>query len=153
MRNFFLILFALALVMSCKNNEEQRLETDSSIDHQQAVHPENVGDLDDIELNNGELWKVEPEMSEGIQRISGIVENSDPQSADNYRDLGRRLEEERKNLEDKRDNQPYDTNLNIYFGPLEQKIKALQEVNSIEEGERLKAEIEKHLQAYTSYFE
>lgn len=112
------------------------------------------GDLDDIELNNGELWKVEPEISEGMGRISHIVESSNPQSVNDYRNLGKRFEEERQNLADKRETvQPYDTNLNIYFGPLEQKIEALQEVNSIEEGENLKAQIEQHLQAYTSYFE
>lgn len=100
-----------------------------------------------------QLWTVDPEISEGIRRISEIVENSNPQSADYYRTLGRRLEEERKNLEDKRENtQPYDTNLNLYFGALEQKIKALQEVNSKAKGERIKAEIEEHLQDYSSYF-
>ena len=142
--------------MSCKSNEEQRQEPASPIDHQQSVHPENVGDLDDIELNEGELWMVEPAISEGIQRISQILENSNPQSTDDYRNLAGRLEEEeeRKNLEDKRENsQPYDSSLNIYLEPLDQKIQALQEVNSEAEGERIKAEIEAHLQAYTSYFE
>lgn len=154
MRNIFLLLTAFALVTGCKNPEEQGREPASPIDHQQAVHPENVGDLDDIQLDNGDLWKVEPEISEGIQRISEIVGNSNPQSADEYRELGRKIEEERKNIEDKRENnKPYDTHLNIYIRHLEQKIEALQEVNSEEEGEHFKAEIEKHLQAYTSYFE
>ncbi len=103
-----------------------------------------VGNLDDIELTEGELWEVDPEILEGIDRISQTLEKSNPESIDDYRALGRKLEEGRKNLEDQREStQPYDSNRSIYLGPLEQKTEALQEVDSKEEGERLKAEIEK----------
>lgn len=154
MRNIFLLLTAFALFTSCKNNEEQSTETASPIDHQQAVHPENVGDLDDIELNEGELWQVEPEISEGIRRISETVENSNPQSAEDYRNLGNKLEEERKNLENYRKNdQPYDTNLDIYLKALDQKTEELKQVSSETEGARLVAEIENHLEDYSSYFQ
>lgn len=154
MRKIFLFFITLALVTSCKNNKDQNSKSSSPIDHQQAVMPENVGDLDDIELNEGKLWQVSSEISKGIQRLSEIVEKSDPRSADDYQSLGRRLEGKWKNIEGQRESdQPYDSNLNIYLRALEQKIKGLQEVNSEEEGARIKAEIERNLQAYSSFFE
>ena len=154
MRNIFLILLGVTLFTACKNNEEKAADPAAPIDHQQAVHPENVGDLDDIELNNGDLWQVDTEISDQIRMMDQTLESSSPQTVEDYRALGNDLKEQKTMLDNQRQTgKEYDSNLNLYLGPLEENINKLQNVDSIEEGERLTSSIEQNLQTYSSYFQ
>lgn len=149
-------IFAMILsvfITGCKNNEEQTSETTPPIEHKEAVHPEQVGWEDDIELDQGRQWEVNRETTEGVQRISQILEDDTSSSVEEYRELGNRLEEEKNNLNSGRTNNgASDENLDIYLGPLDQKIQQLQEVESEEEGARIKSDLEQHLYAYSNYF-
>lgn len=149
----FLLITSLFL-MSCKNNPEQTTENTPTIEHSEAVHPEQVGWEDDIELDQGNQWQVERGTTAGVQRMSQILKNTTARSTQEYRELGQELEQEKKNLDSQRtrNNNVSDENLDIYLEPLDEKIKQLQEVESEEEGARLKSELERHLYAYSNYF-
>lgn len=154
MKNTFALLIAVALLCACKNNEEQASESASPIDHQQSVQPGNVGDLDDIELNEGDLWKVFPHISEGIESMIEIVNSNNPEYVEEYQALGENLYEETRELENYiQSDQIYSTSLNQYWNSLEQKIENLRKVNSEEEAAQIVSEIEQHLHSFSSYFQ
>lgn len=144
-----LILF----LAGCRNNQEKSTETAPPIEHEEAVHPEQTGSEDDIELDNGNKWKVDRGTTEGIQRISELVKETPTRSVEDYRELGNKLEEEKRRFDNQtQENQRADESLKTYLEPLEEKIGQLQAVNSTEQGEKLKAEIEEHLQNYSGNF-
>lgn len=154
MRTTTIFTFILCFIfMGCKDNREQNPKTTPPIQHEEAVHPEQVGWEDDIQLDDGKQWRVGRGTTEGIQGMSTILENDSSGTVEEYRDLGKRLEEEKNNLDNERINDsPSDENLDIYLEPLDQKIQELQEVESEEEGARIKSELEQHLYAYSNYF-
>ncbi|GHA34506.1 hypothetical protein GCM10007103_14930 [Salinimicrobium marinum] len=148
----------LALLFSifstgCKDNRQTE-KVNPTIDHEEAVHPEQVGWEDDIELDNGKQWQVDRGTTEGVQGMSGILKDSDPGTVEEYRELGKRMEEERNALENNRtrEESPSNDNLNIYMDALNEKIRELQEVESVEEGSRIKSELEQHFYAWSNYF-
>lgn len=137
----------------CRDNQEQPAETTPQIEHKDAVHPENVGWEDDLELDEGNQWKVNRGTTEGIQRMSQLLEERSTNSVEEYRRLGDDLEEENNNIDRERTNNgSSDENLDIYLKPLKEKIEQLQEVESEEEGASIKSELEQHLYAYSNYF-
>lgn len=142
---------ALLLLTGCKNREhtvEPRPE-----DETLAESPDTSRWEDDIQLNQGAPWEMNRETTEGIRNMSSMLENTPARTVEEYRELGNALEEQRKNIY-RTNNQegPSNDNLKIYLGPLNEKIRQLQEVRSIEEGSRLKSELEKHLYTYSNYF-
>ncbi len=156
MKNTLILLLVIFLFAACKNEEQQTPEIHESvtpIDHDQAVHPENVGDLDDIELDQGEAWKVKPEISERIEKISEDISDYSLEAAEDYRELGAKLQEERKELERVMEtNAEYYSDLEVYLNSLEKKLEQLRQVNAVQEGERLVKEVEEQLQRFSSYF-
>lgn len=149
---FITLMFSI-LLTGCKDNRQTE-EVNPAIEHKEAVHPEQVGWEDDIELDEGKQWQVDRGTTEGVQGMSGLLKNSNPGSVEEYRELGERMEEERNNLENGRtgEENASNDNLNIYMDALNEKIQELQEVESVEEGSRIKSELEQHLYAYSNYF-
>lgn len=156
MKKTLILLFVVILFAACKNEKEQRSEmneTAPKIDHEQAVHPENVGELDDIQLNQGEPWEVKPEISERIDRISQTISDYSLEATKDYRELGAKLQEEKKELETLiESNAEYRSNLEAYLNSLEEKIERLRQVSAVQEGKRLVDEVEEQLQRFSSYF-
>ena len=156
MKKTLILLLAVTLFSGCKNEEEQTSEipeTAAPIDHEQAVQPGDVGDMDDIQLDQGEPWEVKPEISESMEQISGLISDRSFQTATEYRELGAELEEERKELENILETDAdYNSNLRIYLSSLDEKIKQLKQVSSTQEGDRLITELEQQLQLYPNYF-
>ena len=137
----------------CRDNQEQPAETTPQIEHKDAVHPENVGWEDDMELDEGTQWEVDRGTTEGIQRMSQLLEEKPTNSVEEYRRLGDDLEKEQNNIDRENNaNGASKRNLDIYLEPLNEKIEQLQEVDSEEEGARIKSELEEHLYAYSNYF-
>lgn len=147
-------LFSIVVITGCRENREvTETETTPAIDHSQAVHPEGTGWEDDIQLDNGSQWKVNRETTEGVQSMSSTIKNRPTRTVEEYRELGNDLEQKRENLNrNQLEEGPSNDNLQIYMKPLNEKIKELQEVETLEEGARLKSELEKHLYTYSNYF-
>lgn len=156
MKKLVVLFSAAVLLFACKNEEKQVNEIPEDIapiDHQQAVQPGDVGDMDDIELDQGEPWEVEPEISEGIGRIAELVSNYSTRTAADYQELGAKIGEEKKKFEAGISNDAvYASNLRIYLNSLEKKIDRLKEVGSTQEGEEVLRELEEQLELYSSYF-
>lgn len=149
----FMIVLSL-FISSCNGlqNQEQNNEI-SPVESPQEESPELVSWEENMELDEGKPWQMNPSTTEGMNRISERLEESDPQTVEEYRELGNQLERDRENIETSRSGEnPSDDNLNIYLEPLDAKIQQLQEVESLEEGGRLKSELEQHLYAYSNYF-
>jgi hypothetical protein len=146
------LIFSIFLT-GCKENRQTE-EINPTIEHKEAVHPEQLGREDDIELDEGNQWQVDKETTEGVQGMSGLIKNSNPGSVEEYRELGERMEEERNNLKNERtgEENASSKNLNIYMDALNEKIQELKEVESVEEGSRIKSELEQHLYAWSNYF-
>lgn len=133
-------------------NQEQNNEIDH-VESRQTASPELVEWEESIELDEGKPWQMNRTTTEGMRSISERLEESDPETVEEYRELGKQLERDRENVESSRtESNPSDDNLNIYLEPLDAKIRQLQEVESLEEGGRLKSELEQHLYAYSNYF-
>lgn len=150
---FIFIVLLLILNSGCNRIQEQNSEPAAPAEQQKATYHQQENWEENIRLDEGRKWKISRRTTEGINTMSGVLQQDSANSVEEYRELGRRLQEERTGVEDGRTgSDPSDDNLNIYLNPLDQKIRQLQEVQSVEEGARLKSEIEKHLYAYSNYF-
>lgn len=155
-----LVLIILTTLFGCKGNQDEATQNEILTDTTQAVPEGYTGWEEDIYLERDEPWKANVGTTEGIRRMSEILETSPANTVEEYRELGNALEEERNRLDEERENldeenvnpTPMDENLDIYLKPLNEKIEQLQEVRSLEEGGRLKSDLEKHLYAYSNYF-
>jgi hypothetical protein len=106
-----------------------------------------------IQLNNGSKWQANEATTEGILAMESIIAEANPITVKDFQQLGTELNEENMDLIKKCSMEgPSHDNLHIYLKPLIQKIAALQETPSAEEGNMLTSEIEKHLKAYLNYF-
>ncbi len=156
MKKTLILLFVVFLFAACKNEKEQTSEmpeTVSPIDHEKAVHPENIGDLDNIRLDQGKPWKVKPEISVSINSISETISKHSFQNAADYRELGAKLQEQRREYEKVRGTKAEENvNVEIYLNALDNKIERMAQVSSVQEGERVVAELEEQLQQFPTYF-
>lgn len=133
-------------------NQEQNTEI-NTVDNPQTESPVREEWEDLIQLDEGKPWQMDRATNEEMRRISERLEESDPTTVEEYRELGNELERDRENIESSRTgDSPSDDNLDIYLEPLDAKIRQLQEVETVEEGGRLKSELEQHLYAYSNYF-
>lgn len=149
----FIMIFSL-FISGCNGlqNREQTTNT-NTVEREDAATSQPVRWQDSIQLNAGNPWQMNRETTEGMGRISERLRNDEAGTVEEYRELGNELQRERENLDRSRTpNNPSDDNLNLYLEPLDEKIRQLQEVESVEEGDRLKSELEQHLHAYSDYF-
>ena len=149
-----IIYFLLILLTGCKEKEAQAV-TPEDPEKKEILEDlqEEPAWKQDIQLNNGQQWHANTETTEGILKMSEILAKASPSSPEDYRQLGKILNEE-KNLVIKRCTMkgPSHDNLHIYLQPLIGKIGELQEIDSAEKGKILISEIKEHLEAYHSYF-
>ena len=150
--NFIFALILCAVLTGCRDNQEQNSDTVTPLEDSEAVHPEQVGNEDDIQLDNGNQWQVKRATTEGVQRMREIIQNNSSRTVEEYRELGEYLSEEQIKLDRHTEHAPATQNLELYLAPLDEKIEQLQEVNTAEEGARLKSELEQHLSTYSNYF-
>lgn len=149
-----IVLFLLFLLAGCKEKAAQAV-TPETPEKKEVFEDlqETPAWKKDIQLNNGQLWQANAETTEGILRMTALIEKSDPQTPEDYRDLGKKLNKE-NNLIIKRctmKGASHD-NLHIYLQPLIGKIGELQEIETSEKGQQLLTEIRDHLESYHSYF-
>ncbi|MFD2519224.1 hypothetical protein ACFSTG_15045 [Salinimicrobium flavum] len=157
MRISIYILFLAFFITGCKEKQEPettpQAETTIETSEVTSEAPDMAIWKKDIQLDNGTQWHANRETTEGILKMSRMIENSSAATVEDYRRLGEELNKE-KNLVIKRCTMkgPSHDNLHIYLQPLIGQIGELQQVDSADEGEELLDEIREHLQAYHSYF-
>lgn len=155
MKNSVIISFFLLLLLAgCKEKEAQAV-TPEAPEKEEIIEDlqEEPAWKQDIQLNNGQQWQANTETTEGILKMTELIEKSKPSNPEDFRRLGNELNEE-KNLVIKRCTMkgPSHDNLHIFLQPLIGKIGELQVVETTEKGQQLLTEIMKHLEAYHSYF-
>lgn len=151
----FLCLILSVLTTGCKEkheNESTQRETEEEATTK-LVTEEEADWKDEITLNEGTQWQANRETTEGILKMTELIEKSTASTTEEYRELGNSLNLE-KNLLIERCTMkgPSHENLHIYLQPLIEMVGKLQEVQTPEEGEKLVAKIKDHLETYHSYF-
>lgn len=153
MKRSAILILLILISIGCNSTQKQNNENTAPSEQEQNAVPRQGNWEENMSLNEGRKWRVNRGTTEGINRMSDILEEDTSDSVEEYRELGIRLQEERSGVDNNRTGtDPSDDNLNIYLNPLDQKIRQLQEVQTVEEGDRLKSELEKHLYAYSNYF-
>lgn len=152
-KSVIISVFLLILLAGCKEKEAQAVTTEAPEKKNVLNVQEEPAWKKDIQLNNGQQWQANDETTEGILKMTELIEKSNPSTPEDYQNLGKRLNEE-NNLVIKKCTMkgPSHDNLHIYLQPLIGKIGELRTVESSEKGEQLLAEIKDHLEAYHSYF-
>ena len=149
----FSLILSLMILSGCNEGKQTKEEKEPAIDHIQNPHPGHVTWENDMQLDKGSPWEVNQETTAGIQKMTQLMDSFSTGTVEEYRQLGNRLEEESANVDTTRTrNEPSDKSMEVYMNALNEKIRQLQEVNSEEEGEKLKSEIEEQLDSYSDYF-
>lgn len=152
-KSVILSVFLLILLAGCKEKEAQAVTTEAPEKKEVLNKQEEPAWKKDIQLNNGQQWQANAETTEGILKMTELIEKSNPSTPEDYQNLGKKLSDE-NNLVIKRCTMkgPSHDNLHIYLQPLIGKIGELQTVESSEKGKQLLVEIKDHLEAYHRYF-
>lgn len=148
----FPFIFMAAFYTSC-NEGKRAQEAVAEVEHLENENEQKDTWEKAIQLNSGSQWQANPATTEGIVAMESIIAKTNPITVKDYQQLGTELNEENMDLIRKCTMEgPSHDNLHIYLKPLIEKIAALQEIPSAEEGKKLISEIEKHLKAYHNYF-
>ncbi len=155
MKRLIIITCSFIFLMTGCREKENTNNASSPVEEETTKNTQKEQEIwkSDIRLDQGNQWHANRETTEGILNMTRLLAQASPSLLEDYRELGNELNEE-KNLIIKRctmKGASHD-NLHIYLQPLIGKIGELQEVESVEQGELLIADIEEHLQAYHSYF-
>lgn len=149
---FKIILFLSLSLAACKDN---RVDNPNSIEMVERTLSQDERPLweRDIKLDNGDQWHANSETTEGVRSMSQLIAEFRSESAEDYRELGRALADEKDELiQNCTMKGPSHDNLHVYLQPLITKIAELEQVQNPQEGQRLVAEINNHLNAYHRYF-
>lgn len=151
----FLCLILSVLTTGCKEKQEnESTQPGTNVEASpKLVHEEQADWKGEITLNEGIQWQANRETTEGILKMTELVESSSASTVEEYRELGNSLNGE-KNLLIERCTMkgPSHENLHIYLQPLLKMIGELQEVQTPVKGKKLVIKIKDHLEAYHSYF-
>lgn len=149
-----------ALLVSCKEKQAKHEAVEAS----EVVHEHEETDLktshsinnnwvNEIALDNGAKWVANLETNEGVDKMLGMIKQSDPKTVEDYHDLAAKLNEE-KNYVVKECTMtgPSHDNLHIFLHPLIEKIDGLLQVSTTDEGNQIVESIIENLEAYSNYF-
>lgn len=152
-----------ALLVSC-NEKQEKQEKHEAVEASEVVHEHEETDLktsysfnnnwvNEIALDNGAKWVANLETNEGVDKMLGMIKQSDPKTVEDYHDLAAKLNEE-KNYVVKECTMtgPSHDNLHVFLHPLIEKIEALGKISSTDEGTEVIASIKENLNGYYNYF-
>ncbi|WP_339648918.1 hypothetical protein [uncultured Salegentibacter sp.] len=157
-------LILSALMIGCKDNKTKNNDTSETTKAVQNHTEDTVKEfesstvynnawINEIELNSGAKWEANLETNEGVEKMLKLVEASDPTSVEDYHSLASELNEENNYVIKKCTmTGPSHDNLHVFLHPLIEKIAALGEVSSTEEGAKITAGIKENLKGYYDYF-
>lgn len=158
-------LILSALMIGCKDsktkNSENSETTEEVQNHKEGIAKKsedqatvyNNAWVNEIALDSGAKWEANLETNEGVEKMLKLVEASDPRSVEDYHSLASELNEENNYVIKKCTmTGPSHDNLHVFLHPLIEKIAALGEVSSTEEGAKITAGIKENLEGYYDYF-
>ena len=158
-KQIIILLVFLSLIISCEKNKVQAKKTKTTIEKKdinetkEKIDPLTNNWLKNIELDMGNKWKANNETTTGVNNMLSLVLESNPKTIENYRELAKKLNEEKNTLVKKCTMKgPSHDNLHVFLHPLIEKIDALLKVNSLDEASKLKQIIKENLEAYQNYF-
>jgi ABC-type Zn2+ transport system substrate-binding protein/surface adhesin len=110
--------------------------------------------MQEIKMNNGAKWTVNPETNEGVIKMLSVLTTSNPKDLNDYHTIADTLNKEKNYvIKECTMKGPSHDNLHVWLIPLIQKIDALKEANDLAEAQRIYKSIEKNVNAYNNYFE
>ncbi|MGM1056483.1 MAG: hypothetical protein ACQEWG_11410 [Bacteroidota bacterium] len=142
-------------LLGCKEAEEEKtaITEQTAVDHKEDSQGAQNNWMSQIQLNNGSTWKANTETTEGIQAMESRIAEDESNSIKHYKKLALDLNDLKNTIikECTMEGESHD-NLHVFLVPLVDKIAALGEVNSVQEGEKITIEIREYLAAYYNYF-
>ena len=153
MKNFkqlLLVITLLFLAISCKNTAEKKSDSEQI----QQTEKQHHNKAEKLQLNNGKLWKANPETTNGINAMLQIMSNfSEKENADAYKTLKLNLEGEFNSIIQKctMTGEAHE-NLHVFLIPMNNLFKGLT-VSNIETSKENFNKLNIHLKEYKNYFE
>ncbi len=152
------------LLVGCNDNKiktpDAAVDTDMIHDTSTSLHEEaHMGMtldnswINEIELDNGTKWEANEETNIGVKKMLTLIKEKDPQTVEDYHDMASELNEHKNYVVKECTMQgPSHDNLHVFLHPLIDKIAALGEVTTTQEGAELNESIRGNLEAYYTYF-
>jgi len=152
-RSYILIgIITVAVLMSCKNETDQRQEENHSDQHveQEVDKKSNKSEAELISLNEGEKWKVNEEMIPHIQKSERVFNEFE---GNDYSQLSEDMMKHTNKLIQSctMDGKSHDE-LHKWLHPHIELIKKLGSVEDDDKAEKLLKEIEASFEVYHKYF-
>jgi hypothetical protein len=154
-----------ALLVSCNETKHKHESTDT-VETTEGVHEHEMEEMaaethsmnnawvNEIKLDNGSKWEANLETTEGVDKMLNLVKTSDPKTVEDYHTLASKLNEDKNYVVKKCTMEgPSHDNLHVFLHPLIEKIEALGEVSTTDEGAKITASIEENLEGYYNYFQ
>ena len=150
-----------ALLISCNEKHQKHEATEASEMVQEQKETRMAAEsisfnnnwVNEIKLNNGSKWEANLETTQGVDKMLGLIKINDPLTVEDYQDLASKLNDEKiLVIKECTMKGPSHDNLHVFLQPLIEKIDALLQVSTTDEGSRIIASINENLEEYTNYF-
>jgi ABC-type Zn2+ transport system substrate-binding protein/surface adhesin len=149
------LFIIVTLIASCKNTDHKtEITTSIAPTTAQIDTLLQTAWINDLRLNNGIKWEANRETTEGVLKMQTLLQSETTHTIEEYVHLASKLNVVKNEVvkECTMKGASHD-NLHLWLYPLIKKIKALSEVNSLEEASKLKQSIEENLKVYATYFQ
>jgi hypothetical protein len=148
-------LVLLISLLGCKETQKEKTTNpeQTALENREDAQGDQNNWMSQMNLDNGTKWNANIETTEGIEAMSARIAKDESISIKHYKKLAADLNELKNNVieECTMEGKSHD-NLQVFLVPLEDKIEALSEVNSVHEGALLTNDIREHLEVYNNYF-
>lgn len=161
MRTPFLIAIAMTafFTLGCKDSNKHddttspaEIQIEDGVVHQETAVLDNSW-IHEINLDADEKWMANIETTEGVENMLNLLKSTPTESVEDYHLLADELNEEKNYIiKECTMEGPSHDNLHVFLHPLIDKVEALSNVTTIDEGARVKESIEENLQKYYDYF-
>ena len=150
------VAFFSTLLISCNENKSK-----SETVHEHHEHETLTGEgvlnnewVNDMALNNDERWIANDETNVGVEEMTRMLEESNPETVADYHELATQLNKTKnyvvKECTMKGESHDY---LHVFLHPLIEKIDALGKVSTVDEGAEIREHTIENLHLYHDYFE
>lgn len=149
------------LLLGCKDNKTTNPQTEMDHEHlTETIHEHetegmalNNSWVNEIQLDNGNKWEANLETTQGVDKMMTLINKNNPKTVEDYHQLASKLNDE-KNMVVKECTMegPSHDNLHVFLHPLIEKIDALGNVSTVDQGAEITESIKENLEGYTNYF-
>lgn len=149
---FSIILF---LLTSCaQSTDSENSKTEKSLSEKETPTTAAESEAEELSLNNGEKWQVNPEMMVHINASESLLQNSEPASDQDYADLAADLKENKNQLIYACTMKgPSHDALHLWLLPYIGRIDDLAEAESENDKKKAVTELRQSFDTFRTYFE